>query len=108
AFHNCSGLTSITSCIEKPFAIDNSVFSNYNATLYVPIGTSDKYKSTDGWKNFKNIVEIETTGIEGTFSDSNNHETKAANPWYSVDGVKLNGEPTKKGIYIRNGKKVVK
>ena len=28
--------------------------------------------------------------------------------WYSVDGVKLNGEPRKKGLYIRNGKKVVK
>ena len=24
------------------------------------------------------------------------------------DGVKLNGEPTRKGIYIHNGKKVVK
>ncbi|MBR6455639.1 MAG: hypothetical protein IKS72_01725 [Prevotella sp.] len=28
--------------------------------------------------------------------------------WYLVDGVKLNGEPTKPGLYIRNGKKVVK
>ena len=28
--------------------------------------------------------------------------------WYSVDGVKLQGDPTQKGIYIRNGKKVVK
>ena len=28
--------------------------------------------------------------------------------WYSVDGKKLNGEPKEKGIYIRNGRKVVK
>ena len=28
--------------------------------------------------------------------------------WYTIDGVKLNGEPGKKGIYIHNGKKVVK
>ena len=28
--------------------------------------------------------------------------------WYSVDGKKLNGEPRKKGVYIRNGRKVVK
>ena len=27
--------------------------------------------------------------------------------WYSIDGRKLNGEPTAKGIYIRNGKKVI-
>ena len=28
--------------------------------------------------------------------------------WYTIDGVKLNGEPTKKGVYIVKGKKVVK
>ncbi|MBR5633593.1 MAG: leucine-rich repeat domain-containing protein, partial [Prevotella sp.] len=26
--------------------------------------------------------------------------------WYTIDGVKLNGEPTKKGVYIVKGKKV--
>ena len=31
----------------------------------------------------------------------------AADGWYSVDGMKLNAQPTKKGIYINNGKKVV-
>ena len=28
--------------------------------------------------------------------------------WYTIDGKKLSGEPTKKGIYIYNGKKVKK
>jgi len=28
--------------------------------------------------------------------------------WYSLDGKKLQGEPTKKGVYINRGKKVVK
>ena len=28
--------------------------------------------------------------------------------WYTIDGKKLNGEPTAKGIYIYKGKKVVK
>jgi hypothetical protein len=27
--------------------------------------------------------------------------------WYTVDGRKLQGKPTKKGMYILNGKKVV-
>ena len=27
--------------------------------------------------------------------------------WYGLDGRKLDGEPTKKGLYIVNGRKVV-
>ena len=27
--------------------------------------------------------------------------------WYSVDGIRLQDEPTKKGVYINNGKKVI-
>ena len=30
-----------------------------------------------------------------------------ADAWYTVNGVKLSGKPTKKGLYIHNGKKVV-
>lgn len=30
-----------------------------------------------------------------------------AGAWYTVDGVKLNGKPMRKGVYIFNGKKVV-
>ena len=29
------------------------------------------------------------------------------NDWFSLDGQKLNGRPTQKGIYIRNGRKVI-
>ena len=44
----------------------------------------------------------ETTGIINTKS----HEL-SGDDWYSMDGRKLNGKPTRKGIYIQNGKKVV-
>ena len=27
--------------------------------------------------------------------------------WYDMNGRKLNGKPTKKGLYINNGKKIV-
>lgn len=49
----------VVSLIEEPFSI-YSVFSNNtlaNATLYVPIGTIDKYKETYGWKKFLFIEE---------------------------------------------------
>lgn len=44
-----------------------------------------------------------TTIISAVNVDSLN----AAEGWYTVGGVKLEGEPTQKGVYINNGKKVV-
>lgn len=60
AFRDCKSLTSILSLIENPFKI-NGKASDYrafdlevfeNATLYVPDGTVEKYKATEGWKDF--------------------------------------------------------
>ena len=92
AFAYCSGLTSVTipnsvtsigsyafngvdiptiiSLIENPFEItgktsDSSTFSQNtfnNATLYVPKGTIEKYKATDGWKDFLFIEEGNGSG----------------------------------------------
>ena len=44
----------------------------------------------------------ETTGIDAaTLRDITTGD------WYDLNGRKLNGMPTKKGIYIQNGQKVV-
>ena len=59
AFSRCSGLSTIKSEIENPFVLDTRVFSNVyaRATLIVPKGKKSAYNSTEGWKNFKYIVE---------------------------------------------------
>ena len=82
AFYYCSSLTSVTipnsvisigsyafggcniqeviSMIKNPFYIDTNTFSDntfYNATLYVPEGTIDTYKTTGGWNKFVFIEE---------------------------------------------------
>ena len=52
--------------IEEPFGIYDNTFeyvideSNQftTATLYVPAGTMALYEANDGWKNFKEIIEI--------------------------------------------------
>ncbi len=44
-----------------------------------------------------------TTGIdEMTTSDS-----EGTQEWYTLDGKRLDGKPSQKGLYLRNGKKVV-
>ena len=45
------------------------------------------------------IVELKNSRIE---------ELKSDDAWYSLDGRKLDGKPTTKGLYIVNGKKVIK
>ncbi len=50
-----------------------------------------------------NFVDDEATGIITTNSTNS---TNSSNEWYSLDGRKLDGQPTAKGLYIHGGKKV--
>ena len=98
----------VVSLIENPFKITGKT-SGYrtfsqntfnNATLYVPKGTIDKYKATDGWKDFLFIEEGTPTGIKVIENIQNKNATI-----YDLNGVRLS-EP-KKGINIINGQKVI-
>ncbi|MBQ6681845.1 MAG: leucine-rich repeat domain-containing protein [Prevotella sp.] len=104
AFSGCSGLQSITSFIEEPFGCSNSWnYVTKSIPLYVPAGTKEKYKNTDGWNEFTNIIELddETTGIHNCIQ-SHKEQT-----YYSLDGHLQYGKPTKKGVYVVNGKKKI-
>ena len=68
--------------------------------LYVPQGTIEKYKATEGWKDFNNIIEGNPTGIKAIENTQSKNTTI-----YDLNGVRLS-EP-KKGINIINGKKLV-
>lgn len=62
AFANCTGVHTVTSYIKNPYAINSNVFSaetKQSAILKVPYGTKAKYQSTDGWKEFANIEEMD-------------------------------------------------
>ena len=111
-YSGCSGLTSVTigsgvtsignsafngvdistviSLIENPFKItgktsDYRTFSQNtfnNATLYVPKGTIEKYKATDGWKDFLFIEE-------GTGGGDTPTTQKCEKPTISYENGKL-------------------
>ena len=52
AFAGCSKLTEIESFIGTPLDIDETVFPNYSATLYVPCESRDAYLKAPVWENF--------------------------------------------------------
>ena len=93
AFSGCARLVTVISFIENPFKINSFDNDHYmNTSLFVPVGTIDKYKKAEGWKNFIWMEEGIPTGIK---------EEKISNDeksWYSLDGVRL--ESVKKGINI--------
>ena len=65
AFFLCD-LQEVISKIEIPFDISTSTFSDntyHNAILYVPAGTIDKYKATEGWMKFVFIEEDSPSSV---------------------------------------------
>lgn len=45
--------------------------------------------------------------VAGIAAITTQYEQNTDNRWYNINGQVLNGQPTQKGIYINNGKKVV-
>ncbi|MBQ3741206.1 MAG: leucine-rich repeat domain-containing protein [Prevotella sp.] len=68
AFNGCSGMKEIISYINKPIYIYSNCWRGVDKSipLYVPAGTKEKYQSTDGWKEFTNIIEFGGDAIEPT------------------------------------------
>lgn len=80
----------------------NILTSTYtDAIVYVPQGTLAVYQAADGWKNFWNIEEYDTTST-GIANISDPLPDKII---YNLQGHKLS--KPQKGINIINGKKVL-
>ena len=103
---NDQNLISVISHITEPFEVNVYSFS-YDwdipsfATLYVPVGTKSLYESFSGWTVFANIVEGEPVTSIGKAVNSKFTEEG----WYSLQGQKV--DQPKRGIYIRNGQKMI-
>ena len=95
------------------------LFLGMNSTLYYPNGTAASninacrgYFQLNGitagdlpdqaTRFVMNLGNGETTSIQNSPITTQNETGE----WYTLDGRRLNGKPTQKGIYINNGKKV--
>ena len=64
----------------------------------------DLTDSPAGMREFvMNFEDSNTTGMSLSTNPSTNRDER----WYTIDGRKLSGKPTQKGVYINNGIKVV-
>lgn len=111
AFANCPELADVY-CHAKnaPNTYNDAFKDSYveYATLHVPSASISSYKAKEPWKNFKSIVALtdsdpKPTGIENVRSQMS--DVKGA--FFDLNGRRMNGEPTQKGVYIQNGKKII-
>ena len=73
AFYNCSNLMDVMVKTRTPInifdAFSNEALHGYNyATLYVPYGCKAAYENAEGWKDFKEIVEMDDSRSEQTLA----------------------------------------
>lgn len=85
-------------CSEEAFWLS---FDYSKCTLHVPIGCKEAYASLSPWSNFTNIVE-DVLSVESVEEDKVTSEK-----YYSIDGRAMDGTPTNKEIFVRNGKKFI-
>ena len=64
AFALCNGLQKIYVAAKTAPKIEETTFTDYSATLYVPEESVEKYKSHPVWSKFANIEGFDVTGIE--------------------------------------------
>ena len=84
---------------------EGSIFeSNYRALL--PFQAYVEHKGSNPAPPYFIVGDLggDTTGIDATLMNSERVNSEA---WYTLDGRKLQGKPTQKGVYITNGKKVI-
>ena len=101
AFLNCSNLTDVYCCADNVPKTKSSVFKNVpvaSATLHVPAGSIDAYRTTSPWSGFGTIVALK--------ADDPTRITKVdkgtGEALFDLQGRKID-KITQPGIYIGNG-----
>ena len=73
-------------------------------SAYLPLLTSSVYTGGGAIAITMDFGDGEVTDINKVEADD---DANADGDWYTLDGLKLEKKPTKKGVYIKDGRKVV-
>ena len=107
-FQDCTGLTEVHVNRKTRPTAKSDIFNGCDAleTIYVPIGASAKYNVAP-WNAYKIVEEDVQTGITAVMA-----EGETAVPVYHLNGRRAgttrNFSAQPKGIYIVNGRKVLR
>ena len=107
AFANCPELLDVYCYAEKVPDVQIDVFDGSYpeyANLHVPAASIESYMATYPWRYFGKIVALteEETGIDERKTENGNVKTEM----YDLSGRRV--QTAQKGIYIQNGKVIVK
>lgn len=107
AFWGCNKLESVTVLATTPpeFEWSNEAFSYYG-TLHVKKGCKEAYSNAPYWNNF-NIVEDADAPGSSAIEDIVCDNPARVSGIYDLQGRKLTSAP-EKGIYIKDGRKMVR
>ncbi len=92
------------------FYLNNSLFLKVESMVIIPANKAylrlpssvvGETKVVKLWWGNEEPSPIATSISEAT------QEKVQSDDWFTIEGIKLNGKPTEKGIYIRNGKKII-
>ena len=109
AFGGCYNITDVYCYMTKLTSnMDINAFKDSYieyTTLHVPMSAISTYQTYEPWKNFKEIVALtnddpKPTGVDKIVITNNNKGV-----FYDLNGRRV--ENPSKGIYIKNGKKVI-
>ena len=92
------------------FYLNNSRFLRVESLVVIPANRA-YLRLPSSLVNDTKLVKIwwddeEPSPIATAISETSQKKEQNED-WYSLDGRKLNGRPTEKGIYIRNGRKII-
>lgn len=114
AFKGCVKLRSIYSLNETPPIIEVNTFETYhyrNSTLSVPQNSIALYWLHPYWEYFFNVIDNNSSNIDNididTNTESKGNHCNYGNHFYNLNGTKVDASSLRKGIYIKNGKKVI-